>query len=83
MQPLLQMRMEREKELHVFRRVGDLIGRERTGAPIGKGMGFLQSCAMHPLHQIGIGDLGAESHHGGGNLGIEKRFGNLPGVERK
>jgi len=83
MQALLQMRMEGEQELHVFRRVSDLIGRERTSAPIGKCMCFREFGAMDPLHQIGISDLGAESQHGGGNLGIEKRLGNLASVQRK
>src|SRR5689334_11848958 len=46
-------------------------------------MGLVQFGSMNTLDQIGVGDLRAEAQHGRCDLSVEKRFGNLAGVERK
>ena len=38
---------------------------------------------MDSLYQVGIGDLRPKAQHGGRNLCIEKRLGNLPCMQRK
>jgi len=38
---------------------------------------------MDPLDKIGIRDLRAEPQHGGGNLCIEERLGDLSGMQSK
>src|ERR1700675_2167005 len=74
------MRMDRQEEFDIFQRVGDLVIRKRSRTPVGKGMGFGQLRAVESLDQICIGDLGAISDHGGGDLGIEKWLRDLPGM---
>src|SRR5690348_4794706 len=46
-------------------------------------MGLVQFGSVDTLDQIGVGDLRAEAQHGRCDLSIEKRFGNLAGVERE
>ena len=83
MKSFLKMRVQWEEKLHVFRRIGDLIGGQRPGTPIGKRMRFGKFGTMDPLNKIGIRDLRAESQHGGRNLCIEERLGDLSGMQSK
>src|SRR4029077_7547347 len=46
-------------------------------------MSFRQLRAVESLNQVRIGNLGAISDHGGGNLGVEERLRNLPCVDGK
>src|SRR4051794_21062591 len=73
-QAILQMCMDRQEEFDIFQRICDLVSREGSCAPIGKGMGFRQLRAVEPLDQIRIGNLGAIPDHGGSDLGIKKRL---------
>ena len=77
------MGMDRQEEFNIFQGIGDLVIRERSRTPVGKGMGFRQLRAMESLDQIRIGDLGAIADHGSGDLGVEKRLRDLPGMYGK
>src|SRR4029079_710588 len=75
------MCMDCQEELDIFQRVCDLVSRKRSCAPVSKGMGFRQLRAVEPLDQVRIGNLGAISDHGGGDLGIKKRPRDLSCME--
>jgi hypothetical protein len=46
-------------------------------------MGFRELRTVESLNQVCVGDLGTIPDHGGGDLGIEKWFWDLPGMEGK
>jgi hypothetical protein len=72
--------MNRQEKFHIFQGIGDLALREGARAPVGKGMGLREPGAVEPLNQVCIGDLSPIPDHCCGNLRIEERLGDLPGM---
>src|SRR5574337_1655583 len=80
-QSTVQLVMDGQQKRHILQRVGQLILGQRTGTPIRKGMCFVQSRSMHPLHKVGIGGLRTEADQRRSNLGVEEWFWDSPGVD--
>ena len=79
----MEVGMNRQQKLHIFGCIGDLVRGKRPSTPIGERMSLGQLGSMYALDQICIGDLRAEAQHRRSDLRVEKRLGNLPGMERK
>jgi hypothetical protein len=75
--------MNRQKKGHILKRIGQLILRQRAGAPVGKGMCLIQLRAMDSLDEVGIGNLRTEADHRGGNLRVEEWLWYLAGMDRE